>query len=268
MSQKHSEACKIESSRATQQFSKRMNSFFPRRRSLPPTASLFFAIGCALSVSAHQAQQQTPPPAQPNAQQAPANPNANPPKSNNGPIDERVKPAEKTPTPGASGGGPGAPVDANSYKIGPADVLNIRVWNEQEFSGPVAVQENGKITLPLVGDLDAGGKTPNQVQDIIAEALKKYVVHPLVTVTVQEVGSKRYYMDGMVNRPGEYQLVVPTTILEAISKAGGLQEFANQKKIYVLRGDQRIPFNYKDVIRGKNMAQNIQLKPGDHVVVH
>lgn len=264
MSQKQSEACKIESSRAAQQFSKRMNSFLPRRRSLPITASLVFGLGCALSASAYQTQRQTPPPAQPNAQQAPANP----PAKNNGPIDERVKPGEKTPAPGGSAGGPGAPVDANSYKIGPADVLNIRVWNEQEFSGPVAVQENGKITLPLVGDLDAGGKTPNQVQDIIADALKKYVVHPLVTVTVQEVGSKRYYMDGMVNRPGEYQLVVPTTILEAISKAGGLQEFANQKKIYVLREDQRISFNYKDVIRGKNMAQNIQLKPGDHVVVH
>ncbi len=264
MSQKHSKACKIESSRATQQFSKRMNSFFPRRRSLPLTASLLLGIGCTLSVSAYQTQQRTPPPAQPNAQQAPA---TNPQPSNNGPIDERVKPGEKTPTPGGAAGGPGAPVDANSYKIGPADVLSIRVWNEAEFSGPVAVQENGKITLPLVGDLDAGGKTPNQVQDIIAEALKKYVVHPLVTVTVQEVGSKRYYMDGMVNRPGEYQLVVPTTILEAISKAGGLQEFANKKKIYVLRGDERIPFNYKDVIRGKNMAQNILLKPGDHVVV-
>jgi polysaccharide export outer membrane protein len=259
-------ACKIESSRATQQFSKRMNSFPSRPRSLLLTACLVLGIGCALSVSAHQREQQTPPPAQPNAQQTPATP----PGSNNGPIDERVKPGEKTPTPAPApgGGGPGAPVDANSYKIGPADVLNIRVWNEQEFSGPVAVQENGKITLPLVGDLDAGGKTPNQVQDIIADALKKYVVHPLVTVTVQEVGSKRYYMDGLVNRPGEYALVVPTTILEAISKAGGLQEFANQKKIYVLRGDQRIPFNYKDVIRGKNMAQNIQLKPGDHVVVH
>lgn len=263
MSQKYSKACKIESSRATQQLSKRMNPFSPRRRSLPLTASLLLGIGCALCVSAQQTQQQTPPPAQPNAQQAPANPQP----SNNGPIDERVKPGEKTPAPGASAGGPGAPVDANSYKIGPADVLNIRVWNEPEFSGPVAVQENGKITLPLVGDLQAGGKTPNQVQDIIADALKKYVVHPLVTTTVQEVGSKRYYMDGMVNRPGEYQLVVPTTILEAISKAGGLQEFANKKKIYVLRGDQRIAFNYKDVIRGKNMDQNIQLKPGDHVVV-
>jgi len=161
----------------------------------------------------------------------------------------------------------GAPVDSGSYKIGPADVLNIRVWNEGEFSGPVAVHQDGKITLPLVGDLEAGGKTPNEVQDIIADSLKKYVVKPLVTVTVQEVGSKRYYIDGLAARPGEYPLVVPTTILEAISKAGGLQDFANSKKIYILRGDKRIYFNYKDVLHGKHMEQNIQLEPGDHIVV-
>ncbi len=163
--------------------------------------------------------------------------------------------------------GAGAPVDSSSYKIGPADVLNIQVWHEQEFSGLAAVHQDGKFTLPLIGDLQAGGKTPIEVQDIVADSLKKYVVKPLVTVTVQEVGSKRYYMDGLIARPGEYSLVVPTTILEAISKAGGLQDFAASKKIYVLRGDQRIRFNYKDVIHGKNMDQNIQLQPGDHIVV-
>lgn len=163
--------------------------------------------------------------------------------------------------------GAGAPVDSSKYKIGPGDILLIRVWNEPEFTGPVAVHEDGKITLQLVGDLDAGGKTPIQVQDIIADSLKKYVVKPLVTVTVQDVGSKRYFMDGLVARPGEYPLVVPTTILEAISKAGGLQDFANQKKIYVLRGDKRIYFNYKDVIRGKHMDQNILLESNDHIVV-
>lgn len=163
--------------------------------------------------------------------------------------------------------GPGAPVDSNGYKIGPADVLNIRVWNEPEFSGPVAVHQDGKVTLPLVGDLQAGGNTPVQVEQTITKALGKYVVHPLVTVTVQQVESKRYYMDGRIARPGEYPLVVPTTVLEAISKAGGVLEFGNQKKIYVLRGDQRIPFNYKDVIHGKHMEQNIELKPGDHIFV-
>ena len=151
--------------------------------------------------------------------------------------------------------------------IGPSDVLYIRVWNEGEFSGPVAVHQDGKVTLPLVGDLEAGGKTPNEVQDVVAKALTKYVVKPLVTITVQEVGSKRYYMDGQVPHPGEFALVVPTTVFEAISKAGGIGEFANTKKIYILRGDKKIPFNYKEVLKGKNMAQNIQLKSNDHIVV-
>ncbi|MGA8028152.1 MAG: polysaccharide biosynthesis/export family protein [Bryobacteraceae bacterium] len=190
------------------------------------------------------------------------------------PGDERTSPqtpatppGQTKPAPNAPPSGAGAPVDSNAYKVGPADVLNIRVWNEPQFSGPVAVHEDGKITLPLVGDLPAGGKTPVEIQDIIAQALTKYVVKPLVTVTVQEVGSKKYYMDGEVTHPGEYPLVVPTTILEAISKAGGLQEFANSKHIYILRGDKRIYFNYKDVLRGKRMEQNIPLQSGDHIVV-
>jgi polysaccharide biosynthesis/export protein len=184
------------------------------------------------------------------------------------------------PPPGASGAGndkdktppdhkseAGAAVDSNSYKVGPSDILSIRVWNEEKFSGPVAVHQDGKITLPLVGDVEAGTLTPNEVQDKVAQALTKYVVKPLVTVTVQEVGSKRYYLDGEVNHPGEFALAVPTTILEAISRAGGLQEFANTKKIYVLRGDKRLPFNYKDVLHGKHMEQNIRVEPGDHIVV-
>jgi polysaccharide biosynthesis/export protein len=189
-----------------------------------------------------------------------------------------TKPAQQQPatvntpgTPGTSAAAApasgGAPVDSNSYKVGPADVLNVRVWDEDKFTGPVTVQQDGKITLPLVGELQAGGLTPVEIQDVIAKSLTKYVVKPLVTVNVFQVGSKRYYMDGQINRAGEYALVVPTTILEAISKSGGVQEFANTKKIYVLRGDKRIPFNLKDVLRGKHMDQNIHLEPGDHVVV-
>lgn len=170
----------------------------------------------------------------------------------------------KTPSGGGSGG---APVDSNNYLIGPTDILYVRVWNEGEFSGPVSVHQDGKFTLPLVGDLEAGGKTPVEVQDIVAKALTKYVVKPLVTVTVQEVGSKRYYIDGQVPHPGEFPLVTPTTVFEALSKAGGIGDFANSKKIYILRGSERIPFNYKNVLKGKNMTQNIQLKPNDHIVV-
>jgi len=218
------------------------------------TATLLFCL--TIAAAAQNSSPQNPPDQPAPDQTQPAT--QSPPSGQTQPETKPAEPAQ----PAA-----GAPVDSNSYKVGPADILFIRVWNEQQFSGPVTVQDNGHITLPLVGDLPAGDKTPNEIQQIIAKALTKYVVKPLVTVTVQAVESKKYYMDGLVARPGEYLLITPTTVFQAISKANGLQEFANGKKIYVLRGTQRIPFNYKEVIHGKNMAQDIQLQPGDHVVV-
>jgi polysaccharide export outer membrane protein len=176
--------------------------------------------------------------------------------------DAQKPPAQVSPPAGSS-----APVDSSTYKVGPGDILNIDVWHEPQFTGMYTVHSDGKITLKLVGELDAGEKTPNAIQDVVKTALSKYVLNPIVTVTVQDVISKKYYLDGMANRPGEYALAAPTTIFEAISKAGGLQEFANTKKIYILRGDQRIHFNYKEVIHGKHMEQNIKLEPGDHIVV-
>src|SRR5215467_3191736 len=188
------------------------------------------AFWTLLSVSFTVTAQQTPvgPPAVPPVQETPAQPDTGQPPA--GSTDGKNVPAPST---------AGAPVDSNAYKIGPADILNIRVWNEPEFSGPVAVHQDGKITLPLVGDLEAGGSTPVEVEKTITKSLTKFVVKPLVTVTVQQVQSKKYYMDGQIGRRGEYPLVVPTTILEAISKAGGIQEFGNEKKIYILRGDKR-----------------------------
>ena len=225
-----------------------MNRSFSHQPIVAITACLLF---CSSSLLLGQETPTQNPPQTPSQTQTPAT--------------QGTEPAKPNPTPAPLAGG--APVDSNGYKIGPSDVLLVRVWNEAEFSGPVAVHQDGKFTLPLVGDLEAGGKTPVEVQEIVAKALTKYVVKPLVTVVVQEVGSKRYYMDGLVARPGEYPLVVPTTILEAISKAGGVGDFANQKHIYVLRGTKRIPFNYKDVSHGKHMDQNILLEPGDHVFV-
>lgn len=199
------------------------------------------------------------------AQQVPVAPVETPQQQPNQPA--RPTNPQNEQKPNAQGTGPGAPVDSTSYKVGPADILNIRVWDEPQFSGPVSVQQNGNITLPLIGDLKAGGETPVHIEAEITKALTKYIVRPLVTVTVQEVGSRRYYMVGQIGRPGEYPLIVPTTILEAISKAGGPLEFANTKKIYVLRGDKRIPFNWKEVLKGKHMDQNILLKPGDTIVI-
>ena len=196
------------------------------------------------------------------ARQIPSSP---PPASND--SRQNPRPAQVTPQNAAPApGGPSAAVDSSSYKVDSPDTLNVRVWHEQDFSGVYSVHPDGKITIPLIGDIQAGGKTPVEIEKTLKEALAKYVVNPLVTVTVQDVLSKRYYMDGEINHPGEYALVSPTTILEAISKAGGLAGFANPKKIYVLRGDQRISFNYKDVIHGRHLEQNIQLKPGDHIV--
>lgn len=160
----------------------------------------------------------------------------------------------------------GAAVSAD-YKIGPADVLKINVWSEEKFSGMFTVDQDGRFVYPLVGELNAGGLTTAQVKENVEKALSKYVVKPLVDVTVQDVQSKKYYLNGQINRPGEYLLSVPTTILQAISKAGGLQDFANRKKIYVLRGSTKIPFNYKEVSEGKKMEQNILLQPGDQLFV-
>jgi polysaccharide export outer membrane protein len=162
---------------------------------------------------------------------------------------------------------PGATAGTKTFKVGPEDILKIIVWRESDFTGLYTVHSDGKITLPLVGDLQAGGLTAEEIQKNVTDALSKLIQKPNVTVTVQQILSQKYYMDGLINRPGEYHLTAPTTILEAISIAGGLREFASEKKIYVLRGDQRIPFNYKQVIKGKNLAQNIQLQSGDHVIV-
>lgn len=229
---------------------------------LQPTAVTLLLIGLPAFCGAWQTQGAPPPPPREVQNPAPQNPTPqNPAPLNPAPITPAKPSQGAVPTAG------GAPVDSGTYKVGPADVLLVRVWNEPEFTGPVAVNEGGKITLPLLGELAAAGKTPLQIQAELTDALKKFVVRPLVTVTVQEVGSKRYFMDGLIARPGEYALVVPTTILEAISRAGGPGDFAGLKKIYILRGDKRIYFNYKDVMRGKHMEQNILLQPGDHVII-
>jgi polysaccharide biosynthesis/export protein len=174
--------------------------------------------------------------------------------------------ADATPVRPAANAG-GAPVDTSTYKIGPQDSLKVVVWREPDFSGVYTVHSDGKITLPLVGDIQAGGLTADAVGKNLTTALSKLIVKPLVTVTVQQVLSQKYYMDGEIGRPGEYSLAAPTSVLEAISLAGGLRDFANGKKIYILRGSERLKFNYKDVIKGKNLEQNIPLKSGDHVVV-
>jgi len=195
------------------------------------------------------------------AQQVPAGPPPLPPS-------ESPKSApDKNGAPAAAPKSEGGAAVGSDYKIGPADVLKIQVWDEDKFSGLFTVDQDGKFVYPLVGELVAGDQTTAQVKDEVEKSLQKYVQKPRVDVTVQEVQSKKYYLNGLVNHPGEYLLSTPTTILQAISKAGGLQDFANAKKIYILRGSTKIPFNYKEVSQGKKMEQNILMQPGDQLFV-
>lgn len=160
----------------------------------------------------------------------------------------------------------------SSYVIGANDVLAINVWKEPDISRSVPVRSDGKISLPLVGELQAGGQTPRQLEQEITKRLQSYISEPEVTVIVTASNSQKVNIMGMVSRPGSYLLTRSTTVLDAIAMAGGFKDFAKQKSIYVLRqapdGTQkRIPFNYKEVIKGKNPDQNIPLQAGDTLVV-
>jgi polysaccharide biosynthesis/export protein len=184
------------------------------------------------------------------------------------------------PTPAAHAGQPtpSAEVPAapkahdDTFVIGNDDVLAINVWKEPDISRSIPVRPDGKISLPLVGEVQAAGRTPLKLEQDIAARLKSYIGEPEVTVIVQQVNSQKFNILGQVNRPGTYPIVNSVTVLDAIALAGGFRDFAKQKSIYVLRqsadgGQTRLPFNYKDVVKGRNTAQNIKLQPRDTVVV-
>jgi len=162
------------------------------------------------------------------------------------------------------------PIDPN-YVIGPQDTLDISVWKEPDLTRTVPVRPDGKISLPLLDDVQAGGLTPAQLKAEITQRLKKYFTDPRVTVTVTTIASQRIYVLGEVTRAGAYPLLPEMTLLQALSSAGGFTQFANTKNIYLLRvenGKQvKHAFNYKDVVNGKNTAQNTVLKAGDTIVV-
>jgi polysaccharide export outer membrane protein len=160
----------------------------------------------------------------------------------------------------------------DSFVIGNDDVLAINVWKEPDISRSIPVRSDGKISLPLVGEVQAAGRTPLKLEQEIATRLKNYIAEPEVTVIVQQINSQKINILGMVNKPGSYLLTNSSTVLDAIALAGGFRDFAKQAKIYVLRqnvdGNQtRIPFNYKEVVKGQNPAQNIKLQPRDTIVV-
>jgi len=163
-----------------------------------------------------------------------------------------------------------ATTDPN-YMIGAEDVLDISVWNESQISRSVPVRPDGKISLPLLNDMQAAGLTPSQLGTQIAEGLKKFITDPQVTVIVTAVNSRRFYITGEVQRAGTYPLLPDMTVLQALASSGGFTTFANTSKIYVLRtvsGKQtKLPFNYKDVLNGKHPEQNVMLMPGDTIVI-
>ncbi len=177
---------------------------------------------------------------------------------------------EKTTPPAETHTAPAAPYVPPEYVIGADDTLRIAVWNEPNLNATLPVRPDGKISLPLLDDVQAAGLTPLQLKESIKEKLKKYVADPRVTVVVTAMNSQRIFVTGEVTHTGAVPLMPNMTMLQALSTAGFTQ-FANLKGIYLLRtenGQQvKLPFNYKDVVKGRHPEQNIMLKPGDTIVV-
>jgi polysaccharide biosynthesis/export protein len=163
-----------------------------------------------------------------------------------------------------------ATADPN-YVIGAQDVLDISVWKEPDVSRVVPVRPDGRISLPLLNDVQAAGLTPAQLAAQITESLKKYVTNPQVTVIVTTINSQRVYILGEVTRPGAFPLIPGMSVLQALSSAGGFTQFAKVKSIFVRRiengKESKYPFNYREVISGKKAEQDILLKAGDTIVV-
>jgi polysaccharide export outer membrane protein len=159
-----------------------------------------------------------------------------------------------------------------AYVIGSSDVLAITVWKEPEISRSIPVRPDGRISLPLAGEIQAAGRTPLQLEQDIAVKLKSYITNPDVNVIVQQINSEKFNILGRVTRPGSYPLAGTTTVLDAIATAGGFQDFAKETGVYILRqnpggGQTRLAFNYKDVVKGKHPEQNVKLESGDTVIV-
>ena len=162
------------------------------------------------------------------------------------------------------------PVAGSDYVIGADDTLQISVWKEPDLTESLPVRPDGKISLPLLNDIPAAGLTPMQLKDSITEKLRKYIADPRVTVVVTAMNSRRVFVTGVVLHTGDMPLLPNMTIMQALS-ASGFTQFANLKNVYLLRSENgrqvKLPFNYKDVVKGNHPEQNIALKPGDTVVV-
>jgi len=215
------------------------------------TAATVFGSVVILLVCAGEAAAQGPTPGPtPGLPTAPAAPAAVAPRPGSVPAD--VKPLE-------------------DYVIGTDDLLTVSFWREKELSTDVVVRPDGKITLPLINDVYAAGLTPDQLREKVLAEAARYLEDPSPTVVVKQINSRKVFITGEVSKPGPYALTAPTSVLQLIAMAGGLQEFAQKKDIMILRmeaGRQiAFRFDYSSVVKRKNLQQNIFLKPGDTIVV-
>jgi polysaccharide biosynthesis/export protein len=179
--------------------------------------------------------------------------------------------AQKAPAQAASAAGSDCvAVDGPDYIIGPEDSLHVAVWKEADLTATLPVRPDGKISLPLLGDVQASGMTPAQLGDSLTEKLKKYVADPRVTVVVATINSKRIYLVGEVAHPGAMSMSPCMTVLQALSSSG-MTQFANTKKIYILRTlngkQEKLPVDYRRLVKGEQIDRNYMLQPGDTIIV-
>jgi polysaccharide biosynthesis/export protein len=253
-------------------------------------SSALLGVWLAMAVLGAAASAQGPvqPPSQNPAQTPPAAPTspviiappAAVPPSKAADDPSQATPAQKTESKPAAGKGAKNKLDPSAvpakdptavgpaYVIGPEDALYVRVWGNPELSGSVTVGPDGTISLQLIDAVKASGLTPRQLEESLAEKLKKFVTTPEVNIQVMAVRSRTYIILGEgVSHPGIYPLTRPMTVMEALIAGGSFSPFAKKKKIYVLRGTQKFPFNWSDVSKGKNLAQNILVQNGDQIYV-
>jgi len=161
--------------------------------------------------------------------------------------------------------------DSDQYVIGAEDVLSIHVWKEDAFTKTIPVRMDGKISLPLVQEIKAAGLTPLQLKEVLTRRLKEFIENPVVSVTVAEANSYKVYVSGQVKTPGVYRLRSETSVAQIIPMAGGFTDWANQKKILIIRNEngreKRITVNYRKIIRGSDTDSNVILKTGDTIIV-
>ena len=218
-------------------------------------------VFCTLTAVERPAAQQAPAPQLPATPPATARPS--------GPTAPAQPPATSAPAATRPTDG-GVPLPAG-YVIGTEDSLSINFWREKEMSAEVVVRPDGKISLPLLNDIQAAGLTPDQLREQLVKAATKFVAVANATVVVKEIKSRNVYITGQVTKPGAYPIIGQMNVLQLIAMAGGLIEYADSKNIVVMRNENGAPkytkFNYKDVMKGKNTEQNLVLKPGDTVIV-